>query len=217
MLRVDFCANRFRHTSHWYGLSPVWVRLWISRYCLHVKAAGHWRHWNGLPWTVFNKTDAINIEAFHESVESSVAHILEKYLSKYYICKFEKIFKTLTNLYIELTTLCICHSPNVFSVHVYSDHKYTSLSFSCIYMVCNIYMLCYIFVIALSMEKAKFFAKHLVVYKNIIGASFNVFCQIWQLTYLTIVIANHFPFPCRNFQICFTDCEYQPCQICFIE
>lgn len=37
--------------SHWYGRSPVWVRVCISRYCLQVKAAGHDRHWNGLPWT----------------------------------------------------------------------------------------------------------------------------------------------------------------------
>lgn len=27
------------------------VRVCISRYCLQVKAAGHDRHWNGLPWT----------------------------------------------------------------------------------------------------------------------------------------------------------------------
>lgn len=61
MLSVDFWANRFRHTSHWYGRSPVWVRLCISKYCLHVNAAGHWRHWNGLPWTACGWEEIIKI------------------------------------------------------------------------------------------------------------------------------------------------------------
>jgi hypothetical protein len=52
IFKEDFCVNRFKHNSHWKGLSPVCILRWMSKYGFLQKAAGQCGQPNGRPCTI---------------------------------------------------------------------------------------------------------------------------------------------------------------------
>ena len=47
--RPELSINRFLHSVQAYGFSPVWILLWIFRWCERVKYLLHVPHWKDLP------------------------------------------------------------------------------------------------------------------------------------------------------------------------